>query len=254
MYWGFSTGNLFMCALVGLSLGCRSKDAPVPANAPELARSSEQAEPVSSRPLQATEPRASTEAFQFRQVPDEVTGETRFILDHPSCKLELSGKLDSDGLIIGRYGGCALPAADYRNVWRDGLKSVMDSLGFAGQRVHLVWGRIASPPDDTMGPVMSQRLVATVHGTGAWDSKNGRVLGDRHINEFVREHVTPKNLFPEFVSVVQAQGFTVSVAHVEKVLVGTPDSWPGEPLAGTPRDDKYPYDAQLVFLLTRLSN
>jgi hypothetical protein len=98
-------------------------------------------------------------------------------------------------------------------------------------------------------PALSNRLVRLSRSSETWDGDRGRPRGDAAPEEYVKTRVAIADLFPELVAIGRALGYDVEIAHVEKVLIGEEDLWPGKPQAGPGEGRRLPFDAQMVFAL-----
>jgi len=246
---------IVFCALIGV-LGCRSVEPPpVRLDEPRVSSSETPSKQPPADPV-APGPSASsrTTDFAFAKSKDDATGETKLRLAIEACDVEAVVKSEGSELIVARHANCRLPVETYVEVWRQILTAAIDDAGFVGSKIHLGWGRIASPESDTMAPVMSRRLASAVRKDSRWDPKRAIIRADGDINALVRELARPSELFPELVRIAGSLGFSVDTEHIEKVLVATPEHWPGEGGGEFNAQEKLPYDAQVVFVLNRLSN
>lgn len=247
---------LLLSGPVMATLGCRAIESR-PARLEQTGTSSnepmivEPPMPAAATSAAATPPHAP--AFAFTTSKDDVTGETKFGLELDGCDIEGAVKLEGSELIVVRHADCRLAPDAYVEAWRQLLTIAIDEFGFVGSRIHLAWGRIASPEGDSMAPTMSRRLAGAVRNEPHWDAQRGTVTGDG-INAFVLDQAQPSTIFPELVHVASSLGFSVETEHIEKILVGTPEQWPGGESAEFDPREKLPYDAQIVFVLTRLSD
>lgn len=246
---------LLLSGPVMAALGCRSIESR-PARPEQTGMSSN--EPTTVQPpaasassTAATRPQAPS--FAFTKSKDDITGETRFDLALDACDIGAAVKLDGSELIVVRHSDCRLTPDAYAEAWRQLLTTAIDEFGFVGSKIHLAWGRIASPESDSMAPTMSRRLAGAVRNEPRWDAQRGTVSGDS-INAFVLSQAQPSKIFPELVRVASSLGFAVETEHIEKVLVGTPEQWPGDEAGEADPQEKLPYDAQIVFVLTRPSD
>jgi hypothetical protein len=95
--------------------------------------------------------------------------------------------------------------------------------------------------------------VPGIRTAPAWDSARGTPT-EGQLEGFVREHARPEVVFPELVPVAHELGFGITTEHVEKVLVGSPDTWPSGASPEFSRNERLPHDARLEFLLKKLPN
>lgn len=245
---------ILLGAAVGV-LGCRSAESP-PVRLDQT-RASPNKTAENEPPAAAVAPAASGPSHSadpaITKSTDDVTGETKLRLAMEACDVEAVVKSEGSELIVVRHANCGLPLEAYAEVWRQVLATAIDESGFVGSRIHLAWGRIASPESDSMAPVMSRRLANAVRKDSRWDSKRATAV-DGDLNALVRELARPNQLFPELVRVAGSLGFSVDTEHIEKVLVGTPEQWPRDGAGEFNAQEKLPYDAQVVFVLNRLSN
>jgi hypothetical protein len=215
--------------------------------------------PADTRPVVVDETHASSdvkstgaEGFDIKKSRDPVTGETSFAVTLERCSFEARAGVDGSEMLITRHSSCELSPIAYVALWRQVLRESIATLAFRGGTIHLLWGRLAAPAHDSMAAIMSQRLVASVRKSTAWDARRGKPNTAR-LEEFVRENSGPETVFPELLPIARELGFDAATEHVEKVLVGGPDSWPS--VGGEfSKSEKLPYDAQIVFVLKRLPN
>lgn len=192
------------------------------------------------------------EGFDIKKSRDPVRGETSFAVTLEKCSFEARARVEGSEMLITRHSSCELSPPAYETLWRQVLRESIATLAFRGSTIHLMWGRLAAPAHDSIAAIMSQRLVASVRKSTAWDAARGKP-NTGPLEAFVRERAAPEAVFPELLPIAREIGFEAATEHVEKVLVGGPDSWPsvdGERSKG----EKLPYDAQLVFVLKRLPN
>lgn len=192
------------------------------------------------------------EGFDIKKSRDPVTGETSFAVRLEKCSFEARVGVHGSEMLITRHSSCELSPPAYVALWRQVLRKAIATLAFRGSTIHLMWGRLAAPAHDSMAGIMSRRLVASVRKSTAWDAARGKPNSGQ-LEELVRENSAPETVFPELLPIARELGFDAATEHVEKVLVGGPDSWPsagGEFL----KSEKLPYDAQIVFVLKRLPN
>jgi hypothetical protein len=239
---------------VALGVGCRSAES----------RSAQLGEvPVAaSKPISNPQPPAcagstarppsSAAKFNIARSKDEATGETNLRLATEACDVEAAVKSEGPELIVARHANCRLGPAEYADVWRQILASAIDESGFVGSKIHLYWGRIASPASDAMAPLMSRRLANAARNDSRWDARRGTVTKGR-LNSLVQELARPSQLFPELVRVAGSLGFSVETEYVDKVLVGTVEQLPGDAPSEFGPEEKLPYDAQVGFVLNRMS-
>lgn len=239
-----------------LGVGCRSVESR-PAQLGEVPGTA--SEHISNEPPSAAagSAAAATPAgaakFNIAKSKDEVTGETKLRVAEEACDVEAVVKPEGSELIVVRHANCRLGPDEYADVWRQVLASAIDVSGFVGSKIHLAWGRIASPESDAMAPLMSRRLASAARNDSRWDAKRGTATNGG-LNAFVQELARPSQLFPELVRIASSLGFSVETEYIEKVLVGTAEQLPGDLPGEFNPEEKLPYDAQIGFVLNRLSN
>lgn len=239
-----------------LGVGCRSVESrpvqlgEVPAAASEHISNEPPSAAAGSTAAAAP---SSTAKFNIAKSKDEVTGETKLRVAEEACDVEAVVKPEGSELIVVRHANCRFGPEEYADVWRQVLASAIDESGFVGSKIHLAWGRIAFPESDAMAPLMSRRLANAARNDSRWDAKRGTATnGD--LNALVQELARPSQLFPELVRVAGSLGFSVETEYIEKVLVGTAERLPGNAPGEFSPEEKMPYDAQIGFVLNRLSN
>jgi hypothetical protein len=239
---------------MALLLACQSGDK----RAPHFNGAEKVPAPSAEQPLEVgktSPPRdekpTRADDFDIKTALDAVSGETQFLVTLEKCSFEARAKVEGAEMLITRHSNCALSPAAYVNLWRQVLREAISTFTFGGNVIHLIWGRLAAPATDAMAPIMSHRLAASIRKTKAWDSARGK-LKEGQLENFIREQARPEVLFPELIPVAREHGFAVETEHVEMVLVGGPDNWPSSGGTEFSRDDKLPYDAQIVFILNKL--
>jgi hypothetical protein len=234
----------------GVPLGCCTSNSG--AHALTKADQSPQMPPGDERSLRAREEGATSYRSAFATEKDEVTGQTKFSFASGACSLEVGAKVEGEDLLIVRQSNCALAPEAYLALWSDLLEEIISELRFVGNTIYLQWGRIAAPQTDALAVLLSHRMALAARASKTWNKKRGEPAVRTSLNDLIREQFVPESLFPELVAVADSLGFSVRTGYVEKVLVGSPSSWPGEPPKDMGANERLPYDAQIVFVLRKL--
>jgi len=115
----------------------------------------------------------------------------------------------------------------------------------------LFWGRLA--PDSTEASrEMSFRFAAAAFSSEEWDKRRGQPKrGD--INRFTRDLANQARIYPELQELFTDFHLTVTLSHVEKVLVKRADQLPCYPQLiplGAKAADLLPFDCMAWFAVT----
>lgn len=139
---------------------------------------------------------------------------------------------------------CALPPerqTPLRNALLHALMEDTDRL--AGLR-SFEWGRLLR---GDANDVYSQRLAQAAANSRDWNKTKGKPVRDKlGVNHYVTQLLNRSAIFPEVAASFAAAGFELTVAGVEKVLIGPGSVSQG--LAAT--KDKLPFDCIVSFAVT----
>ena len=116
----------------------------------------------------------------------------------------------------------------------------------------LYWGRLT--PDGAGDMLeMSKRLALAAKKSPYWDCQKGLPLLEGHINDFVAKLANKGEVYRELKDLFYALNLTLTIDHVEKVLVGSVQDKPYYhelKQVGVSSSDKLPFDCMVWFRIS----
>jgi len=146
---------------------------------------------------------------------------------------------------------CPAPLVSHLPLLREVCATYLSSDPDAAVFGTLFWGRLMP---DTGGASLEMpfRLAAAAFKAGEWDKVSGRP-GNGDINGFVRDLANRACIYPELRELFAGFHRTVSLTHVEKVLVlkaGDLPFFPELAALGARPNDYLPFDCMAWFGIT----
>lgn len=172
---------------------------------------------------------------------------TTYRTAHGDCSIAWIAFNNEPG-VVKYQTDCPTPLAEQLPVLRSLCSTFLSQDPNAAVFRTLFWGRLA-PDSMTVSREMSLRLASAAFSSPGWDKVRGRpIQGD--INRFARDLATRARIYPELSELFAGFHRSVTLSHVEKVLVlkaGQLPFFPQLAKLGVKAGDRLPFDCMAWF-------